>query len=245
LAIKKVQGEMKTSEQTNEIAAALAKAQGRMKNPAKNRAASIPMKSGGKYEYNYADLSTTLDCNREVLSESGISYSAAPHYQGENYTLCARLSHSSGQWYEAEWALPNGGDPKLIAASITYGFRYLFSSLTGITGDEDLDSDPEDSAVYEPREALKPSATPAVVIKPASTPAEYTIPFGRLKGKTLKAVGVEDLLAFSNEIKDKARAEKKGITGVVEDFITRAATFAMAGAFPIESDLPLDFNRVK
>ena len=143
---------MKTSEQINELATALAKAQGEMRNPEKNKTANIPTKAGGKYSYNYADLPSTFDCVRSVLSSNGIAHVASTAFVGSNYTLFSRLVHTSGQWIEAEWPLPSGDDPKILAASITYGTRYLFNSLVGISGDDDTDSTPESSeSVYAPR----------------------------------------------------------------------------------------------
>lgn len=148
---------MRTSDQINEISAALAKAQGVMKNPEKNKRATIPTKTGGGYSYDYADLPSTFDTVRRELSEHGIMHTSAPRFVDGQYILFSRLSHASGQWIEAEWPLPNSIDPKQLAGAITYGTRYLFNSLCGIAGDDDLDSEPEHpSARYESKKVSKP-----------------------------------------------------------------------------------------
>lgn len=155
---------MRTSDQINEISAALAKAQGQMKNPEKNKKATIPTKTGGGYSYDYADLPSTFDALRKPLSDNGIMHTSAPRHVDGQYVLFSRLSHSSGQWIEAEWPLPNLSDPKQLAGSITYGTRYLFNSLCGIAGDDDLDHTPEHpQARYEPR---KSASKPSTLVSP-------------------------------------------------------------------------------
>lgn len=151
---------MRTSDKIDEISLALSKAQGQMKNPEKNKKATIPTKSGGGYSYDYADLPSTFDALRKPLADNGIMHTSAPRFVDGQYVLFSRLSHCSGQWIEAEWPLPNVSDPKLLAGAITYGTRYLFNSLCGIAGDDDLDHTPESpSSRYEPRRpASKPSA---------------------------------------------------------------------------------------
>lgn len=157
---------MITSENVNELFAALSSAQREMKNPEKNRTATIPMKSGGKYSYKYADLPTTFDTIREALGKNGLAHTCATIFKGEHFVLEMRLGHTSGQWIQSEWPLFVGDDPKTMAASITYGTRYLFNCLTGISGDEDTDSDPETSNIPEkPKTPIKPAQGPVVKTK--------------------------------------------------------------------------------
>jgi len=192
---------MRTSDQINELSAALAKAQGSMKNPEKNKRATIPTKTGGGYSYDYADLPSTFDTVRKQLSENGIMHTSAPRMVDGHYVLFSRLSHSSGQWIEAEWPLPNAQDPKQLAGSITYGTRYLFNSLCGIAGDDDLDDTPEHPlAKYEKRPASKPTtasvATPKAV---ASEPVEASQGHADLGAPTSQEPGRFTLLAKLRE----------------------------------------------
>ena len=158
---------MKTSEQTNEIAAALAKAQGKIKNPEKNRTAEYPTKSGHKIKYNYADLPACLEVAKVALSENGLAFVTTTGFVDKYYMLFLRLTHSSGQWYESEWPLPSADEPKATASSITYGTRYLFCSMVGIAGDDDTDSEPEVGGSYQNR---KPIAPAIVAPKPYTPP---------------------------------------------------------------------------
>lgn len=141
---------MKTSELTNEISAALAKAQGEMRNPEKSRTAEYPTKAGGKVKYNYADLATCFDAARGALAKNGLAHLVTTGFAESHYTLFCRLTHVSGQWYESEWPLPSD-EPKVVGAHITYGTRYLFAALTGMAPDEDMDAEPEDKGQYSAR----------------------------------------------------------------------------------------------
>lgn len=164
---------MKTSENIADISAALAKAQGEMKNPEKNRTARIPTKAGGSYEYNYADLPATFDCVRSALAKNGLSHTAATTYDNMSMVISVRLLHTSGQWIEASAMLPSTQDPKMLAANLTYLRRYLFNGLVGIAGDDDLDSDPEnEKAKYEERrQSSRPAEAPATPMGPRPAPA--------------------------------------------------------------------------
>ena len=146
---------MRTSDQLDKIAEALAKAQGSMKNPEKNQTAVIPHTKGGQHSYNYADLPITFDTARKSLAENGICHSFGIIEMSDHALCTCRLIHISGQWIESELRLPGNDDIKGFAANLTYLRRYLFSALIGVAGDDDMDSEPEPGAKYEPR--VKPS----------------------------------------------------------------------------------------
>ena len=145
-------GTMKTSADVGKLAGALSKAQSAFQPILKNREAKIPTKSGGSYSYSYADLASIIAATQKPLSENGLATTSAPSNGG--VTLVMRLLHSSGEWIEGEYPLPSGAgvDDKVRAAAITYGRRYLLSSLLGIATEDDTDSLPEaPSATYNER----------------------------------------------------------------------------------------------
>lgn len=149
---------MRASEQTQEISTALAKAQGEMKNPEKNKTANIPTKAGGNYSYNYADLPSTFDAVRTALASNGLSHLFGLTIIGEATVCTCRLGHASGQWYESEIALPYTTDIKALAGNLTYLRRYLFSALVGIAGDDDVDGEPESGdSSYVNRSIMPPA----------------------------------------------------------------------------------------
>lgn len=167
---------MKTSEKIELISAALSRAQGEMRNPEKNRTATIPMKSGGKYCFNYADLPRSYDTVREVLSKNELAHNSTVGFDDKGPVLYSRLLHSSGQWFESSWLLPANDDMKVMAGFLTYAKRYLFNGLVGIHGDEDTDGPPEDGSDHRDKKpppifVESPPQAPIGSIVPRRTPS--------------------------------------------------------------------------
>lgn len=157
---------MKTSDQIDKLAQALAKAQGAIKNPEKNNTAKIPMKNGGEYSYDYVDLPACFDAAREVLSANELCVVFTLEMMDRTFILEGRLIHSSGQWISSQFPLGAAYEPKALGAAMTYGRRYLFCGLVGIAGEEDTDSLPE--GVYKPKEK---QSGPKVTIEPKNSNA--------------------------------------------------------------------------
>jgi hypothetical protein len=128
---------IRTSEQTNEISAALAKAQGTVKNPTKGRTAQV-RSDKGNYSYTYATLADSLEAIREGLSANGLAVIQATRIEGDVLMLDTRLSHASGQWVEAEYPVckfPSA--PQVIGSALTYARRYALFGVVGIAGEDD------------------------------------------------------------------------------------------------------------
>ena len=122
---------MKTSTATNEISAALAKAQGLINNPGKT--AKNP-----HFKSSYADLSAGINAIREGLSANGIAVVQSPRMEGELMMLDTRITHSSDQWFECEWPVVKlPAPPQQIGSALTYARRYSLFSLVGIAGEDD------------------------------------------------------------------------------------------------------------
>jgi len=165
---------MKTSDNTDKISEALAAAQGMMRNPEKNKTAKIPMKAGGTYSYDYADLPATIDTIRPALAKNGLAHVAGVKREDRGTVLAVRLLHTSGQWLESEMDLPMAADPKAAASNLTYFRRYLLTALVGIAADDDLDSEPEAGATYEQRRKQAPLQTSGALDSRPRGPAEKT-----------------------------------------------------------------------
>lgn len=146
---------MKSSEQMNEIATALAKAQAEMSNPVKDRTAWVySERTKSEYTYNYADLACVLDAVRPALSKHGIALIQTPevgepqiHEHGEKIwrtarlVITTRLMHGSGQWIESQLDLEINPDDRVqsMGSSISYLRRYALQSIVGISAEEDDD----------------------------------------------------------------------------------------------------------
>lgn len=122
---------MKTSDQTDAIAKALAAAQGAMKN--------APLNAANKHFGNrYSDLAGVRDACVPVLAKHGIAVTQATVIDDSGFRLTTRLSHESGQWMEGSYPLTLA-KPQEMGSQITYARRYSLASMAGIAADEDED----------------------------------------------------------------------------------------------------------
>ena len=129
---------METSEQINELATALSKAQAKIIGALKDAANPF-------FKSKYADLSSVWDAVREPLTANGLAViqtTSAPQ-DGSAVIVTTMLAHSSGQWVRDSLTLtPAKRDPQGIGSAITYGRRY---ALAAITGCPQIDDDGEAS----------------------------------------------------------------------------------------------------
>lgn len=122
---------MTTSEQINEIAGALAKAQGEM-GGAKKDAANPFFKS------KYADLASVRDACIVPLSKHGISVIQSPSAEGSIVSVVTLLAHSSGQWMRGIASCTAKDDsPQSVGSATTYLRRYALQSFAGIAPEDD------------------------------------------------------------------------------------------------------------
>ena len=143
---------MKTSEQINELATAMATAQAAMQ-PAKMNATNPFLKN------RYADLGAVIDAVRDGLAGTGLSYvqfpAVPPVEYGPAIALTTRVMHTSGQWLEDTFIMSvpaeeRGKSTMQVAGSaITYARRYALAAVFGVVADEDTDG----NAPQKPRQS--------------------------------------------------------------------------------------------
>lgn len=146
---------MTHSEQLNELAAALAKAQAKIEGAKKD--ADNPF-----FRSKYADLASVWDACRVPLTSNGLSVIQFPRTEyvgtpeivgvtskksGESYdvvriactvSVLTRLLHTSGQWIEGTVsAMLASGDPQAVGSAITYLRRYSLQSVAGVAPEDD------------------------------------------------------------------------------------------------------------
>jgi hypothetical protein len=142
------------TEQINELAMALSKAQGKITGALKD--SENPF-----FSSKYADLASCWDSCRAALSENGLcviqttkrgepvminwettnqktgevtTYNVASH----EFIVSTMLAHSSGQWIRTDLALiPRDVTPQGIGAAFTYGRRYGFAAIVGLAQIDD------------------------------------------------------------------------------------------------------------
>jgi hypothetical protein len=124
---------MRQSEQVNEIAAALAVAQGKIKSALKGNL-------NPHFKSKYADLAAVKEACGDALSANGIAIVQAHGFEGDRFILTTRLIHKSGQWLESQYLIkPVKDDPQGYASATTYARRISLSSMVGVVADEDDD----------------------------------------------------------------------------------------------------------
>jgi hypothetical protein len=143
---------MKTSNETDKIDAALAKAQAEMTNPAFDS-------TNPHFKSKYASLAAVRNGIIPILAKHGIAcVQELLHEEGK--VGCATRLSCAGQWIEfAPFYLPpSKGDAQGYGSASTYARRYSLQAVAGVAGDEDDDG----NAVAQPakRKATVNAVTP-------------------------------------------------------------------------------------
>ena len=128
---------MNTSEQINELAAALATAQGSI-SAAKYDGTNPHLKN------RYTTLSAVWDAIRKPLSDNGLAVVQVVDMDSDGMILSTRLMHSSGQYIEAVYPVTAGeargiSGAQAIGSALTYARRYSLTALIGVVSDDDDD----------------------------------------------------------------------------------------------------------
>jgi hypothetical protein len=130
-----VEDNFEMSESINELAGALAKAQGLM---------SAVGKGKEGYNYNYSDLASVQDASRKPLSDNGISVvqSVETLRRKAPWIACTTMIlHESGQWLKSRLAMPvvqmkSVSPAQAIGATITYARRYSWQAVLGMASED-------------------------------------------------------------------------------------------------------------
>jgi len=134
------------SEAINELATALAKAQGEMAHAAKD--AENP-----HFKSKYADLSAVIDAARPHLAKYGLSVvQITDTDEAGSITLITQLNHASGQWVRSWYPVkPMKNDPQGLGSALTYSRRYSYSAMTGVAaaGEDDDGNAASEKPTYE------------------------------------------------------------------------------------------------
>jgi hypothetical protein len=126
---------MNQSENINELATALAKAQGEMQVAIKDCINPF-------FKSKYADLGAVWDVARPVLSKNGLCIMQTTEIVSDKIVMVTVLAHTSGQWIKSYLPLnPAKNDSQGVGAAITYLRRYSLSALVGVVCDDDDDGE--------------------------------------------------------------------------------------------------------
>tara|TARA_R110000868_G_scaffold104662_5_gene288486 strand:- start:651 stop:1337 length:687 start_codon:yes stop_codon:yes gene_type:complete len=225
--------EMQTDRQAL-LYGALAKAQGAMSNPDRNRTVTV-RSDKGNYSFDYATLDNIIDTARKALSTNGISVVQMLERDDTGATvMVTRLLHSGGGMIMNEMpiSLPGPDDrgrpPKIqeLGSIITYARRYAICAMLNIAAEEDDDGNSgtatakdrkpepppakkaEDAAASGTREAFKAIRDEILAAKDAIGIADVILrnKAALLKIKETSEAGYSQLIKLSE---DRAAELKK------------------------------------
>jgi hypothetical protein len=122
---------MNKSDAINELAKALAEAQGEIENASKNAA-------NPHFKSKYADLAEVINTVRPVFSKHGLSVTQFPAYEAGIASVETVLMHSSGQWMSGTASAGvTKQDAQGVGSAITYLRRYSLAAVAGIAQEDD------------------------------------------------------------------------------------------------------------
>jgi hypothetical protein len=132
------------SEQLNELAKALAVAQGEFPKIVATETGKIQgegKKGAYEYTYKYADLAGVVETVQPILSKHGLSLAQFISVtEGGKDTLTTWLMHESGQFITSSMRLYlKKDDSQAQGSAVTYARRYSYCAALGLVVDEDDD----------------------------------------------------------------------------------------------------------
>jgi len=157
------------SEQLNDLAAALVKAQAQFPNIDMDGKGQV----GQNRDYKYATLAHIIKTVTPVLTANGLSVvqTCEPTAPGA-LRVTTTLLHASGQFLEGTLEMPAGSTAQQAGSAMTYARRYSLAAILGVAADEDDDGAQasQGRARTAPRARTEP---PAPAAPPAGTQGGY------------------------------------------------------------------------
>ncbi len=150
---------MKHSEQINELATALAKAQGAIKGASKDRDNTF-------FKSKYATLASHVEAIREAFSTNGLSYAQFVITQDNAVGIETMLMHASGQWLLGDpFFVPvTKADAQGFGSAMTYCRRYSLSAAAGTAPDDATDDDGNAATTAAPKPKERPNTATQVAV---------------------------------------------------------------------------------
>jgi len=235
---------MKTSEETAEIFAALAKVGGQLKNPTKTATAKA-----GSYSYGYAPLDKIAEDARASLGDQGMACLQELLTDDDGRVgIVTRLTHSSGQWLEmGPFWLPGGETAQQHGSAATYARRYTLSAALLLAAEEDDDA----STVSKQRRTTRKAREewPPAVAAPTTSGEDVRVPApssssdstsgadrgldgagseeagGAEAGEGVRGDNPEAPLSSVPPVEDEHALAMRTLMGLADGNVQRAATF--------------------
>jgi hypothetical protein len=146
------------SQETKDISAALAKAQGSIENALKDS-------KNPHFKSTFASLASVINATNAELSKNGLAVvqSMAPCEFG--VMVITTLYHSSGQWFRSYIPLLlSKNDMQGMGSAITYARRYALSAIVGITQEDDDGNSVSNGSKYKKDEEPQDDPIPGSLL---------------------------------------------------------------------------------
>lgn len=203
---------MEKSESINELATALAKAQGEIE--AAEKGSVNP-----HFNKTYADLASVWKACRSPLSKNGLSITQGAATNGNQVVVTTLLMHNSGQWNKSQLALtPEKMTPQGIGSAITYGRRFLLAAMVGVAPDEDDDGN---EATQAGRSAPGSKSSPPVSPKTQSQPKANPEPPVRSGPSDAQ---IKRLYAIVHQAEQQTRWREEEVKGFMKEALGLEST---------------------
>ena len=124
---------IRTSEQVNDLFAALVSFQGEMEAVKKGQANPF-------YKSKYADLASINEAIKPHMAKAELAYlQSVTQSNGTGHVLVTtRIVHKTGQWYEIDLPIAvQKQDPQGYGSTVTYGRRYALQAALGLSAEDD------------------------------------------------------------------------------------------------------------
>lgn len=189
---------MDTSEQTGQIAAALAKAHLEIDNPELDGV-------NPHFKSRFSTLAAVLNAVRKPLAKNGIALLQSVSIEEGRVRVTTNLVHASGEWMRETMAFPiqAAANVQQAGSTVTYLRRYSVLALCAIVGDphQDDDGDGDREAHVEAKKAPSKSAprkeTNALQPAPAAAAAK--------PGRPWPDAGTEEVLVKKVTMRDSGK----------------------------------------
>jgi hypothetical protein len=173
---------MEMSNEINELATALSKAQAEIEGAKKDG-------HNPHFRSSYSTLASVWDACRVPLSKHGLSIIQGASAAGCDVTITTLLLHTSGQWVkESLTMVGKDHNPQSVGSAISYGRRYQLASLVGIAPEDD-DAEAAEGRTVSSQQTARPAAPPqqrwSKTPPPRPTPPAVTPNGGTAQGKPL------------------------------------------------------------
>jgi hypothetical protein len=157
---------MRASEQLNELAGALSKAQAMLRGAVKDS-------TNPHFKSRYADLASCWDACREALAANGLSVVQLPEGNGGVVEMTTMLLHTSGQWIACTGCFTaTKADPQGLGSCITYARRYQLCAIVGISPEDDDGNAASEPMKQQPKPERKPEPKPERKPEPKPEPTK-------------------------------------------------------------------------